>query len=128
MKATKYLIPLFLAGIILLNVNYTLAQGFAGLRNASPKKRAEFQTSMMKEKLNLDAQQEAKVSVINLKYAKKFEPILKSDGDKKERLKQAETLQDAKDLELKTVFTKEQYQQYQAFEQKLKSRLMVRLK
>lgn len=103
------------------------AQSFGGLRNATPEKRASFQTGMMKRKLNLDTAQTRKVQVINLKYALKFDPLLKAKGNNNERLKQAMAMQATKDEELKAVFTREQFKTYQALEEDLKKRIMKRL-
>lgn len=40
------------------------------LKHKTPEERAKFQTEMMKSKLNLNAQQQSKIEVINLNYAK----------------------------------------------------------
>ncbi|RLJ79440.1 hypothetical protein [Pedobacter alluvionis] len=91
------------------------------LKHKTPEERAKFQTEMMRTKLNLNAQQQSKIEVINLNYAKKFEPIIKSSDRKITRFKQAMSLQKAKDEELKKVFTTGQYQQYEKFKETLKS-------
>lgn len=93
------------------------------LKHKTPEERAKFQTEMMKSKLNLNAQQQSKIEVINLNYAKKFEPVIKSNDSKIARFKQAMSLQQAKDEELKKVFTASQYQQYEKFQEALKSTL-----
>lgn len=93
------------------------------LKHKTPEERAKFQTEMMRTKLNLNAQQQSKIEVINLNYAKKFEPIIKSSDSKITRFKQAMSLQKAKDEELKKVFTAGQYQQYEKFKEALKSTL-----
>jgi hypothetical protein len=109
-------------------VNRSAAQGFSGLRNASPEKRAEFQSKMMKSKLDLNDGQVKKVQEINLKYAKLFEPILKSKEPSDKRIKLATGIQESKDKELQTVFNKDQFKTYKEFEEKLKSKMMARLK
>jgi len=90
------------------------------LLNKTPEERARFQTEMMKNKLNLNAGQQTKVEVINLNYAKRYEPIIKSSDSKITRLRQALSLQKAKDEELKKVFTDEQYKQYEKLKEALK--------
>jgi hypothetical protein len=92
-------------------------------KHKTPEERAKFQTEMMRTKLNLNAEQQSKIEVINLNYAKKFEPIIKSSDRKITRFKQAMSLQKAKDEELKKVFTAGQYQQYEKFKETLKSTL-----
>ncbi len=92
-------------------------------KNKTPEERAKLQTDMMKSKLSLTADQQGKIEVINLSYAKKFEPIIKSKDSKITRLKQARSLQKAKDSELKKVFTAEQFKTYEKFKDELKSKL-----
>jgi hypothetical protein len=99
------------------------AQTWGSMKNATPQQRADFQTKMMTSKLDLNPEQVKKVSVINLAYAGKFQPILKGTGDKSARLKQAMALQGQKDKELQQVFDKKQFAQYQDFEQQMKSRM-----
>ena len=93
------------------------------LKNMTPEQRAKFQTEMMKTKLNLDSGQALKVQDINLKYAQKMQPILNSDEGRLSKFKQAKALQEQKDKELQNILSKDQYNQYQAFEDELKSRL-----
>jgi hypothetical protein len=114
---------MMLAIAILFFTRIAIAQQTADLKNKTPEQRAAFQTSMMKSKLNLDSDQTAKVQAINLKYAQKFEPIIKSDDSRFSRLRQARALQKAKDAELKTVFTASQYKQYQDFEAEIRAKL-----
>ncbi|SEN05102.1 hypothetical protein SAMN05192574_102301 [Mucilaginibacter gossypiicola] len=125
MKKIKYSMILMIA--ILFFTQIAIAQQAADLKNKTPEQRAAFQTSMMKSKLNLDSDQVLKVQVINLKYAQKFEPIIKSDDSRFSRFRQVKALQKAKDAELKTVFTGSQYKQYQDFEAEMKEKLKDRM-
>jgi hypothetical protein len=104
------------------------AQSWGSMKNATPEQRAEFQTKMMTNKLDLSPEQVKKVSAINLKYAQKFQPIIKGTGDKQTRLQQAMALQAQKDKELQLVFDKKQFADYQEFEEQLKSRMKSMLK
>lgn len=112
-----------LAIAILFLTQIVIAQQATDFKNKTPEQRATFQTDMMKNKLNLDSDQAAKVQAINLKYAQKFEPIIKSDDSRFSRLRQARALQKTKDAELKMVFTSSQYKQYQDFEAEMKEKL-----
>ncbi len=121
----------FLAVIFTLAITSGCARaqdGMGKLKNSTPEQRAAYQTKLMTEKLNLNAGQAKKVEDINLKYAEKFQPIIKSSGSRMSKIKQAKALQEQKDTELQTVFTKDQFDQYQAFEQELKSKMMARMK
>ena len=103
-------------------------QNFKGLKDAPPEKRAEFQTNLMKTRLKLNAGQVTKVQAINLKYAEKFQPIIKSTDSRPVKLKAAMALQKDKDKELQAVFSKEQYEEYIAFEQEFRSKLRAAFK
>jgi len=99
----------------------------ADLKNATPEQRAQMQTGMMKAKLKLDTSQVLKVQAINLKYAQKFEPIIKGSDGRMKKMREVMSLQKQKDAELKQVFTAEQYKQYQDFEQEMKSKMKSRM-
>ena len=111
----------------LVATNLKAQSSMAGMKNATPAQRAQMQTGMMKSKLKLDTNQVLKVQAINLKYAQKFEPIIKGSDGRMKKMKEAMSLQKQKDAELKQVFTTEQYKQYQDFEQEMKSKMMSRL-
>jgi len=82
----------------------------------------------MKTRLKLNAGQVTKVQAINLKYAEKFQPIIKSTDSRPVKLKAAMALQKDKDKELQAVFSKEQYEEYIAFEQEFRSKLRAAFK
>ena len=98
------------------------------LKNSTPEQRAAFQTKLMKTRLKLDAGEITKAQAINLKYARKFQPIIKSNDSRFSKLKQAMALQKDKDQELQAVFTKDQFSQYQAFEQEMRSKVKAEFK
>eukprot|EP01035_Chromulina_nebulosa_P011646 gene11646-15555_t len=60
----------------------------SAMQNKTPGERAKFQTEMMKNKLGLDSMQVNQVEAINLKYALKNEPVLRSDKNKLSKFKQ----------------------------------------
>ena len=123
----KYLAVLLTAVIgLLVTVEVRAQQTMPDIKNSTPEQRAAFQTNLMKTKLNLDAAQLAKVTDVNLRYAQKFQPIIKSDDSRFSKMRQAKALQAQKDKELQAIFTKDQFKQYQDFEQELKSKMMAR--
>jgi hypothetical protein len=127
-KIKKFYFTLILAVIsTLVAANLKAQASMADMKNATPAQRAQMQTSLMKSKLKLDTNQVLKVQVINLKYAQKFEPIIKGSDGRMKKAREAIALQKQKDAELKQVFTTEQYKQYQDFEQEMKSKMMSRL-
>jgi hypothetical protein len=68
------------------------------------------------------------VQAINLTYARKMQAIIKSDDGRVSKMKQARNLQEAKDQELKGVFTPAQFKQYKDFEEEMKAKLMEKIK
>ena len=108
--------------------SYGQQNNLKNFKNSTPQQRADYQTSLMKKKLKLDAGQITKVQAINLKYAEKFQPLIKSTDDRASKIKQFLTLQKQKDNELQAVFTKDQYEQYKAFEQEIRSKMRDRFK
>lgn len=89
----------------------------------TPQQRADFQTDMMLDKLKLGSQQLAKVKVVNLKYALKFQPILMSDKGRFSKFREFKALQEQKDIELKDIFTTSQFKQYKDFEDDMRKKM-----
>ncbi len=115
--------------MICLTTGSAFAQGTGpDLKNSTPEDRAKFQTGTMVTKLKLDSAQADKVRTINLNYANKFQSVLKSDDGRFSKVRQIMKLQEAKDQELKPVFTEAQFKQYQDIEQAMKNQLMQRAK
>jgi len=95
----------------------------ASFKDKTPEQRAQMQTNMMKTKLNLDSAQTLKVQGINLKYAQKLDPVLKSDGGRFAKLRQMKSIQGQKNKELKAVLSSDQYKQYQQLEAEMRDKL-----
>lgn len=94
----------------------------------TPQQRADFQTNMMLDKLKLGNQQLAKVKVVNLKYALKFQPILMSDKSRFSKFRAFKSLQEEKDVELKDIFTTSQFKQYKDFEDEMRKKMKAAMK
>jgi hypothetical protein len=120
-KHFAFIIPCLLMLLTLQKVKAQDAQ--AMLKESTPEQRAQMQTGMMKSKLNLDSAQTIKVQAINLKYAQQLDPVLKGDGAKFKKLKEAMSIQKAKDADLKTVLTADQNKQYEAMKEEMKEKL-----
>lgn len=121
-------IAVVLTLLFMLLGQLAMAQSASAMQDKTPQERAKFQTEMMKSKLGLDSMQASQVEAINLKYALKNEPILKSDNSKLSKFKQLRSLQKEKESELKKVFTSEQYKQYQDFKEEMKAQLKEKRK
>jgi len=121
----RLIITILFTAIGFMAVNNASAQQTLGdkLKAMSPAQRAEYQTGMMKTKLHLDTQQIIKVKVVNLKYAQKFEPLIKSDDSRFSKYKQFKKLQAAKDAELKVIFNAGQFKLYQDYESEMREKM-----
>jgi len=93
------------------------------LANTTPEQRANRQTALMKKQLSLTPEQETAVATINLKYAQQMQSVIETGGRNRNTLKQVRDINNSKDAELKKVFDKDQYKQYEAFKDEQKDRL-----
>lgn len=111
---------------LILSGQLAMAQTASAMQDKTPQERAAFQTEMMKNKLGLDSAQLNEVKSINLKYALKNEPVIRSGDSKLAKLRKLNSSQNEKQAELKKVLTTEQYGQYQAFQDEMKAELKER--
>ncbi len=103
------------------------AQQLADLKKTTPEERAAVLTEMMKAKLSLSDSQLSQVRDINLKYAKKMQPILEgSERPLREMWEMKEVNQD-KEAELKKVLTPEQFQHYLASKAEMREQFETRM-
>jgi Spy/CpxP family protein refolding chaperone len=91
------------------------------------KERAEMQTELIAEKLELTYDQKTKVYDINLSSALKMDK-LKEIEDRTQKFKQFRTIQLEKDEQLKKVLTKEQFKKYKKFKAEIRKRIMEKRK
>ena len=98
-----------------------------GIENSTPNQRASIQTQFMISKLGLNADQSAKITSLNLKYAELMEPIHKgSDGFLAKRQK-GKAIMDSKDSELKSILSPEQINRYNDLKDDLKEEVNNKL-
>jgi len=97
------------------------------LANSTPEMRAKIQTELMTKKLGLKADQIPKVQEINLKYARKMQPVLKGNEGPLVKMRAAKAIDQDKEAELGKVLTQEQYQQYLASKQEMREQLEKRI-
>jgi hypothetical protein len=89
-------------------------------KNMSAENRAKKITEWMKTNLQLKDDQVSKVQDINLKYANKMDEVKNSSGSKQDKTKTMKTNEDARDNELKSVLSDEQFKTYQSKKAELK--------
>ncbi|MBE9463691.1 hypothetical protein ACFP1I_32240 [Dyadobacter subterraneus] len=114
--------------LFMLYGQVVMAQNASAMQDRTPQERAKFQTEMMKNKLDLDSVQLNQVKAINLKYALKNEPVIKSSDSKFSKFRQIRSSQKEKQAELKKVLNTEQFKQYQAFQDEMKAQLKEKRK
>ncbi|MEA5403960.1 hypothetical protein VB776_13610 [Arcicella sp. DC2W] len=114
--------------LFLLISKSSFAQGSGKLKGSTVEERASFQTEWMKEKLHLDSVQVQKVKDINLKYALKNEPIMKSSDGKLAKFRQLKANQNEKEAELKKVFSREQFKQYEVIKDELQDKMKEKMR
>lgn len=91
------------------------------------KERAEKQTEMMDEKLNLTKEQKEKVMEINLDAAQKMDGVLKQT-DRMAKFKGLRTITAEKDKALKGILSKEQFKMYQKMKSEMQKAMKERRK
>ncbi|NAS11947.1 hypothetical protein [Poritiphilus flavus] len=106
----------------------TFSFGFAQ-ENPNPEAIAEYQDKVMTEDLNLDQDQQEKVSVINLKYAEKIVAIRNRPGGKFGKIGDIRDTQKAKAKELEKVLSPEQFELFEdEVAPKLKQQMREKMK
>ena len=94
----------------------------------SPEDKAKAITGWMKSNLKLTDDQVKKVYPINEKYAAKNQELQTSTASKMGKLKTLKANDKAKDAELKSIFTADQFSQYQAKKEELKEKFKEEMK
>ena len=97
-----------------------------GMNTSTPQQRAEFQTQYMKDKLALPDAVIPKVQALNLKYAEKMDPILKSSDNLLVKRQKGMAVMSAKDAELKAILTPDQFSAYDQAKDDLKDAMSAR--
>ena len=93
------------------------------LRNTTPAQRAKLETAFMKFKLQLSPEQVQQVGAINMKYAEQMEPIINGPGRKIGKLRQAGMIDQAKDQELQTALSPDQFGRYMASKEEMRRKV-----
>ena len=102
------------------------AQQLAELKKTTPEQRASLLTDMMKARLQLKESQVSKVHDINLKYAKKMQPILEGSDRPFKEVWELKEVNHGKEAELKKVLTPDQFKQYLEAKDELRQKMEQR--
>ncbi len=118
MKTIKILVSVLAFGILLSNSTFAIHPPRHHRRfddSTKPEEKAEIMTVKMKYYLDLNAEQEAKVKAINIKYAKQMKDYLDANKKQMEAFQKGmENIDTEKDKELGTVLKPEQVTKYKA--------------
>lgn len=123
-KARKHAITILTA--MLFSIASASAQSLVSTGKRTPEERAGMQTEWMKSHLILSPVQQQQVEALNLKYARKNDPILLSTSGKLKKFRQLKALQHEKDTELKTILDQAQYKKYQELRDQMTETLKAR--
>lgn len=121
------LLGLMIAIFITIQVPFSASAQEADFKDSTPRERAQFQTEWMQSELSLDSTIISSVYNINLKYSEKTQSIINSGGSRLQKYKNFKATSDAKDNELKNLFTKEQYKLYQQKKEEMKQKMRERI-
>ncbi len=113
--------------IITVLAGMTMAAQAQDKAQRTPEERAKMRTERLTKELELTPEQATKVQAINVKYADKVDEARKErEADRAEVRKEAKTMHDAHDAEMKAVLTADQYAKWTARKEEMKARHMER--
>ncbi|MGC9195766.1 MAG: hypothetical protein ACP5IL_09980 [Syntrophobacteraceae bacterium] len=125
MKPAKTFLPVLAITLLFSSTAFSAQRDV--LKHSTPLMRAKLQTGFMKKQLNLTRNQTEQVMAINLKYAKEMEPVIKANGGKLMKLRQASAIRKAKDAELMKVLSPGQYEAYQASKKQMREQMIDKI-
>jgi LAS superfamily LD-carboxypeptidase LdcB len=94
----------------------------------SPEEMAKRQTQMMKDSLQLDEKQVAKIEAINAEYAKKMQKVREREITDMEKRQEIQILRTDQDYELKKVLNKDQAKRFQKMQEAMRAKRQERMK
>lgn len=106
------LLPILITAFLCMTFVNVTAQA-KKLQDSTPEQRAKMLTEWMTSKLTLNAKQVDQVSALNLQYARKNDPILKSNESKLSKFKKLKALQKEKSNALSQILDAGQYKKYE---------------
>ena len=121
----RVLVRSFLLTGLLFVVHITYAQKKT---SSTAEQRASKLTQWMKTNLQLNDDQATQVQTINLKYANKTQGLQTQSLSRKQKMQTLKENDKAKDAELKTVLTHDQYNSYQAKKDEVRKQMKERMR
>lgn len=96
------------------------------MENTTPEERATIQTRKMTETLHLNPAQTEAVAKINVHYAKKMQQTYNSNEGRLRKFRVMRRFRDAKESELRSVLTEDQFDKYLARRAEMRERILER--
>ena len=96
--------------------------------SSTAEQRASKLTEWMKTNLQLNDDQATQVQTINLKYANKTQGLQTQSLSRKQKMQTLKENDKAKDAELKTVLTHDQYNSYQAKKDEVRKQMKEKMR
>jgi hypothetical protein len=127
MRASTAVLTLCTAILLLLGASPGARAQFDKLKNTTPEQRAKLQTELMKAKLGLTPEEEAKIAALNLKYAQKMEPVIKGSSGPFMEMREARSINEEKEAEMKQVLTPAQFGVYLAAKEEIREKFEERI-
>lgn len=121
---------LLLSVTLLLTLSYSCLSEAQQKRKITPEKMAKVQTRMQQKALDLDKAEVEQMKSINLKYAKKMQPLIQEirSTKNKEKFKSLRSLNQEKNYEVAQVLSREQYEAYMNLQKKMRKKMRERRK
>jgi len=94
----------------------------------TPEQIATKTTDWMKSTLSLNEDQTAQVKDLNLKYAQKNTDLKKSSMSRRQKLETLKANDDAKEAQLKRIFTADQYKTWSVKKEEMKELMKEKIK
>lgn len=98
---------------ILLMMAFLIATSVSAQeKRKTPEERAKAQSEAMKKNLGLNEEQTIALEEINLRFAKEVEAKREMNGNSNEKVEIPQEIRDARNAEIKTVLTPDQYEKF----------------
>ena len=122
MRPRSSAFPLAGTAVLLMAFAFSASAQLDKLKSTTPEQRAGVQTDLMKSTLGLTSEQTPKVADINLKYAKRMDPIIKGSAGPLVKIRQTKEVEQEKEAELRQVLSPEQFQKLLASKEEMREK------
>ena len=117
-------------GFVVITLLFGIPQAFAQLdelKNTTPGERASLQTELMKSMLALAPEQTQTVADLNLKYANRMEPTIKSSSNSLTKMFEMRKINNEKETELKRILSSQQWEKFGASRDEIRQQFEERI-